>query len=817
MEQMITVEQLEKELLKKSFYIPKDVLYMLYSALHQKPVAGAFLFGPAGVGKTELAQTIGSILNTEVFYFQMFPNIKEDDLLIRHVINEDGDPVATDGVLIEAAKFLQNNPNRKATIILDEYDKARPSADNFMLDFLQNGRIRYAGRKYDVDLSRIYMFITSNEFREFSEPFMRRLPRIDMKPLSPELVVSILRNRYKVDNEELLKLAHLLYSASLEVNLKKPVTVQELNQFILACSVLKDKADIESLIFSYLIKDPEDYEIFINGLRNYTPLQYKDRSNNNNRDVSKIIENKISETLKEKNVDTELTEEFVPKFPKIFYNINEDRFPNVTPALVLNNDEEEYACYGVIDYSEAAYHALSNLFINMDKSVNGSKFDDVFSLIEHNGNKYIVQNEVLDISEHVSSDESEFENSMKKLLNQLSDKNSIWLVRREKFIPFSFRKFVKFLLKELESYSSLKSRFEVVYLSEKEKQMRIKINDYNHNSNTKTQTSTPVIDSFIYVDNENEIINEMVIYRGHSGGDELCYYNRCFKNALEKLLREINNSKIKIDILKGIVSEAQLNLQREAENFLRDKIHQYKFNILLHDKNRFKVLEIDIQEYLERICNKVNKDKDIYMQKEIESLLNGCISKVYVALERTISGEKINKMTHLANGLSYVVVIPNSNREILRLDNIHVNLNKISVDSTDSVSTQDIKKIGAVKKEKVKICLSEGEHSLEGFLSVYLSEKENMDKFKKIIVPIAKKYDNRPSFRINIFCRTMSSLILSYEGMESIALYEIVKNVVDDIIVSNFCTALDKTIKEFQEENKILSAVKNTNTPTISI
>ena len=64
------------------------------------------------------------------------------------------------------ARFAQ----RPVILVLDEWDKTRPSADSFLLDFLQTGRVNFSGRVYTADLARLMVFLTFNVERELSEP-----------------------------------------------------------------------------------------------------------------------------------------------------------------------------------------------------------------------------------------------------------------------------------------------------------------------------------------------------------------------------------------------------------------------------------------------------------------------------------------------------------------------------------------------------------------------------------------------------------------------------------------------------------------------
>ena len=95
----------------------------ILAALRTKPVAGAFLFGPPGAGKSALAEVIAKVLSYELVAQQMFPGSREEDLLIRLV----PDPEApagirgADGALVQAGRLAAQG--QRVVVLLDEWDK----------------------------------------------------------------------------------------------------------------------------------------------------------------------------------------------------------------------------------------------------------------------------------------------------------------------------------------------------------------------------------------------------------------------------------------------------------------------------------------------------------------------------------------------------------------------------------------------------------------------------------------------------------------------------------------------------------------------
>lgn len=232
------------------------------AAVMTKPVAGAFLFGPIGTGKTYLPEVLAEIIGADYYFHQCFPGTREDDLLVKMLPNEEAiSGIALyDGVLMKAVKATNGCArDKKVVLVLDEWDKTRPSADAFLLDFLQNGRISFAGTNYHADLSRLIVFLTLNVEREISEPLLRRLPKIDFQPLPPSLVHKALMMTHK--GHPFLYSSVILYERCLTAGLPKPATIQELRQLLDAITTLGLKADWDNLVYEFVTKTEENHEL----------------------------------------------------------------------------------------------------------------------------------------------------------------------------------------------------------------------------------------------------------------------------------------------------------------------------------------------------------------------------------------------------------------------------------------------------------------------------------------------------------------------------------------------------------------------------
>jgi MoxR-like ATPase len=232
------------------------------TALGTQPVAGAILTGPIGTGKSYLPEVLARVLDTQYFFYQCFPGTREEDLLVKMLPSENtvSGIALHDGVILQAVEATQapRTPGR-VILVLDEWDKTRPSADSFLLDFLQTGRINFSGRRFTADLSRLTVFLTVNVERELSEPLVRRLPRIEFNFLTPATVHRALELTHR--GHPFLFNAVLLYERCLLAELPKPATIQELRQLLDAISLVGPHADWDQLVYQFITKSGEAHEM----------------------------------------------------------------------------------------------------------------------------------------------------------------------------------------------------------------------------------------------------------------------------------------------------------------------------------------------------------------------------------------------------------------------------------------------------------------------------------------------------------------------------------------------------------------------------
>lgn len=253
-------QKLHQALSKQGYLCDRRFAAKVASSITTKPTSGSFLFGPAGTGKSFLPQALASVVGADEVFYQCFPGTREDDLLVKMLPDEETKSGIKlfDGPILKAI-HLSNNGDGKTPVFLtlDEWDKTRPSADSFLLDFLQNGRVTFQGDEHIANLERLYVFVTMNDERDLSEPLLRRLPLIEFDHLEPQLVYEALKLTHK--DSKHLDAAIALYERCVMADMSKPATIQELRQLLDAINSLGSDADWDDLVFQYITKTQENH------------------------------------------------------------------------------------------------------------------------------------------------------------------------------------------------------------------------------------------------------------------------------------------------------------------------------------------------------------------------------------------------------------------------------------------------------------------------------------------------------------------------------------------------------------------------------
>jgi hypothetical protein len=153
------------------------------------------LTGKPGAGKTFLAESFANLDSERSFLFHQMKDGKNlsEELLgepnIKAILTNDAENSFSEGILLQAIRKSHEGP---VVLCLDEWDKSSASADAFLLDFLNSGRITDGKTVYTAKAGNIWVFLTSNDEREISDALRRRVRKVEVKKMSTEAFLTLL-------------------------------------------------------------------------------------------------------------------------------------------------------------------------------------------------------------------------------------------------------------------------------------------------------------------------------------------------------------------------------------------------------------------------------------------------------------------------------------------------------------------------------------------------------------------------------------------------------------------------------------------------
>jgi len=330
----ITVKNIHKSLNENGYICGVPFAASITSAIKTKPVSGAFLYGPAGTGKSFLPITLSKTLGIEMFFYQCAPGTREDDLVLKMFPSEN----TKSGVEIKKStvfKAAEASHKKPVMLVLDEWDKTRPTADGFFLDFLQYGRLSIPGSEINANLENMFIFFTANDERDFHEALLRRFPKIDVNPLAPSLVMSALMLTH--DGHPHLGNAIKLYEQAVMSGMSKPATIQEIRQLLDAISFLGEGSNWNDLVYQYVTKTPENHKLLFDA----KDVEYTDITDSVELDVDSFTGEMHNKKKEKKN------KVLMPK--KVQYH---------TSTKPVENDKDmpkDSEIYGMYDYDDTNY------------------------------------------------------------------------------------------------------------------------------------------------------------------------------------------------------------------------------------------------------------------------------------------------------------------------------------------------------------------------------------------------------------------------------------------------------------------------------
>ena len=237
------------------------------------------LRGPAGSGKTSLAEEIARIWGAENLYLLCHPWVTEEHLFkgvdLGKVALKDPAPYKN-GILANAALLSHH---KKVVVVIDELDKTKEFVDNLLLDFLQNGRVESAQGLVKANPENIVVFMTTNEHRDLSDPLLRRAAKFYIGFLPDDVELGILLGEidgYWLEGKRsfIVKAATRPLQPVRDAKVAKivqgmgrkirgaglDISTSELLHFLEFCSIADSRDEVEYAIEAWLEKTPDHAE-----------------------------------------------------------------------------------------------------------------------------------------------------------------------------------------------------------------------------------------------------------------------------------------------------------------------------------------------------------------------------------------------------------------------------------------------------------------------------------------------------------------------------------------------------------------------------
>jgi MoxR-like ATPase len=276
MEHFDDIEQLEHGLLRASYLPDRGLATALFLALKvRKPL---LLEGEAGVGKTEAAKAVASMLDARLIRLQCY-----EGLDVAHAVYEwnytrqllhiratqDGGPVAEDELF--GAKFLIRRPLLEAisssdpvVLLIDEIDRADDEFEAFLLELLSDFQITIPEIGTISATQRPVVILTSNRTRELHDALKRRCLFHWIGHPSLEREVEIVRLRVPGVPERLAAQAVTFVQGLRGLDLNKPPGVAETVDWAEALAALgraELDAEVVQSTLGSVLKYHEDLEL----------------------------------------------------------------------------------------------------------------------------------------------------------------------------------------------------------------------------------------------------------------------------------------------------------------------------------------------------------------------------------------------------------------------------------------------------------------------------------------------------------------------------------------------------------------------------
>ena len=253
-----TVEDLAAELDKQSYFAGEDLTIAIHLALHLgRPL---FLEGESGVGKTELAKVLASIVGNDLIRLQCYEGLDASHALyewdyarqmmeirLLEARGEGGSASARD---IMSREFLIARPllqaieaagdGQRPVLLIDELDRADEEFEAFLLELLSDFQVSIPEVGTVKAEHPPIVVLTSNRTREIHDALKRRCIYHWIEYPSPEMEAAIVRRKVPGIDERLATKLAAAMSRLREMDLFKPPGVAETLDWAESLRLLRD-------------------------------------------------------------------------------------------------------------------------------------------------------------------------------------------------------------------------------------------------------------------------------------------------------------------------------------------------------------------------------------------------------------------------------------------------------------------------------------------------------------------------------------------------------------------------------------------------
>ena len=219
-----------------------------------KPI---MLEGPAGAGKTELAQSVCRAAGAELIRLQCYQEINEEKAIGQfdkslqelYVLLKTKSQTQFDWAEIRrevtGREFFLAGPlltaleqKKRCVLLIDEIDKVDYAFEALLLEMLSAWTLSIPKMGTIQATTIPFVFMTSNQERRLGDPLRRRSFYLIVEHPTPEREAAIVRNKTPAGSEETHRFIAGLAKALRAFNLEKPPSISEMNDVAQAMGLL---------------------------------------------------------------------------------------------------------------------------------------------------------------------------------------------------------------------------------------------------------------------------------------------------------------------------------------------------------------------------------------------------------------------------------------------------------------------------------------------------------------------------------------------------------------------------------------------------